>query len=400
MQTTSDLAIDGGPRAVTCGPFAWPPDDEAIREALQGVWRDGDWGRYHGPRTKRLAAALAEWHALPYAHLCSSGTIAVELALRAVGVQAGDAVVLAGYDFAGNFRAIEAVGATPVLVDTDPENWSLHVDALAEQAQQAQELRVRAVVVSHLHGGLADMESLCTLAAQRGWQIVEDACQAVGANLSGKPAGAWGDVGVLSFGGSKLLTAGRGGALLTSDASIAQRLKMLTGRGNDAFPLSELQAAVLLPQLAALANQHARRESSVEKLRTATSQAASYLRPVAQRAGSSHAFYKWASQAILPEGLECSGAQYRQRLIRALQAEGAPIDAGFRGFVNRSDRRCRRLGSLEASGCLAETTLLVHHPVLLAGEQAIQQVGLAINKVAESISKNSLHSNAGGSNRN
>ena len=79
--------------------------------------------------------------------------------------------------------------------------------------------------------------------------MIEDACQAPGAMLEGRRAGTFGDVGVLSFGGSKLLTSGRGGAVLTSDAHMAQRIRLYTQRGNEAYPLSEMQAAVVLPQL-------------------------------------------------------------------------------------------------------------------------------------------------------
>src|SRR5205085_10640127 len=115
------------------------------------------------------------------------------------------------YDFAGNFRAVDAVGARPVLVDIDSSTWCLDAQQVASAASD----RVRAVIVSHLHGGLADMPAICEVAKAHGWSVVEDACQATAAQVHGRISGTWGDVGVLSFGGSKLLTAGRGGAVLT-----------------------------------------------------------------------------------------------------------------------------------------------------------------------------------------
>src|SRR5436853_127214 len=81
------------------------------------------------------------------------------------------------------------------------------------------------------------------LARGRNIRLIEDAAQMPGATVAGRPAGSWGDVGILSFGGSKLVTAGRGGAVLTSQPDIAQRIRLYTQRGNDAYPLSELQAA-------------------------------------------------------------------------------------------------------------------------------------------------------------
>src|SRR5437899_1612531 len=111
----------------------------------------------------------------------------------------------------------------------------------------------KAVVCSHLHGGLVPMREVMEVCAGRGVGVVEDAAQAPGAVVQGKPAGTWGDVGTLSFGGSKLLCAGRGGALLFRDTQVFQRAKLWLHRGLQQWaPLSELQAAALRPQLARL----------------------------------------------------------------------------------------------------------------------------------------------------
>src|SRR5262249_4920495 len=153
------------------------------------------------------------------------------------------------YDFPGNFRAIEAIGARPVLVDLAAGAWTLDV----EQVLAAISSQTKAIIVSHLHGSLADMRRLREIADERGLAVVEDACQVPGARVEGKAAGSWGDCGVFSFGGSKLLTAGRGGAVVTNRDEVVQRIKIYCERGNDAFPMSELQAAVLEPQIPLLA---------------------------------------------------------------------------------------------------------------------------------------------------
>ena len=111
---------------------------------------------------------------------------------------------LAAYDYPGNFLAVHAVGARPVLADVAPDDWNLDLHSLAEALGPA----VRAVIVSHLHGGLVPMRELTDLVSSRNVAVVEDAAQAPGAMVQGRRAGSWGDVGVLSFGGSKLLTAG------------------------------------------------------------------------------------------------------------------------------------------------------------------------------------------------
>ena len=237
---------------------------------LMSTCADALWGKYVGPFTAALCTALRELHDIEYVLPCCSGTFAVELALRAVGVRADDEVILAGYDFPGNFRAIEAVGAMPVLADIDPHTWCLDVHQIGRQetgsGQPLVGTRTRALIVSHLHGGLAEMQQLGDIARSHGVAIVEDACQAHGARWHGRVAGAWGDVGVLSFGGSKLLSAGRGGAILTNDPHVYQRAKIYVQRGNDAFPLSELQAAVLLPQISKLQQRNAWRRTNVQLL--------------------------------------------------------------------------------------------------------------------------------------
>ncbi|MEX0794739.1 MAG: aminotransferase class V-fold PLP-dependent enzyme, partial [Pirellulaceae bacterium] len=227
----------------------WPPADADVEEALQETYRNGTWGHYHGPRGQELEACLAEFYQVDHALTCSSGTVAVTIALRGLHLPAESEVLLAAYDFPGNFRAIQEAGLRPVLVDIDPETWCLDL----AQIEAACSSRTAAMIVSHLHGGLAPMPQIMDLAARQGLLVVEDACQAPGALIGKRRVASWGDVGVVSFGGSKLLTAGRGGAVLTSRGDVMQRAKIYCERGNHAFPLSELQATVLLPQLKKLA---------------------------------------------------------------------------------------------------------------------------------------------------
>src|SRR6516164_9770115 len=125
-------ALLGGPPAFPEGPPAWPLPDDAVAEALQAAWRDGSWGKYDGGRVRQLEERLAAEHGGGYALTCGSGTFAVELALRALKVGPGDEVILAAYDYPGNFLAIHAVGATPVLADVDPDNFNLAPEALAD----------------------------------------------------------------------------------------------------------------------------------------------------------------------------------------------------------------------------------------------------------------------------
>jgi dTDP-4-amino-4,6-dideoxygalactose transaminase len=361
-------------RSTTRSAGAWPIEDDDVRAALLAAYADGSWGRYHGPNSERLVAALADFHNVPHVTLCSSGTIAVELALRGVKVGAGDEVILAAYDFPGNFRAVEAIGARPVLVDIDPATWCLD----AAELDTAVGERTRAIIVSHLHGGLAQIERVARFARQHGLAVVEDACQSPGAWIGGRRSGAWGDAGVLSFGGSKLLTAGRGGAVLTRQREVHQRIKVFADRGNDAFPLSELQAAVLVPQLSKLDERNERRRENVARL-SAQLADLDELGPVRIPAPPDAAsYYKLAWRIEPPEG-----SSRRDELIAAFRREGVPIDSGFRGFADRSDRRCRRVGALDHARSAARDTVLLHHPVLLSPPEAIDRLADRMRRALE-----------------
>ncbi len=358
---------------------AWPPSDPEIFEALRHAWEDGSWGRYEGPHGEALAAALSEMFAAPYVVLCCSGTIAVELALRALKVGPGDEVLLAGYDFPGNFRAIEAVGALPVLVDLDPRNWNVDPG----QLQQAAGPRTRAAIVSHLHGGLVPMRALRSWADERGLAIVEDACQAPGARIEGRPAGAWGHAAVLSFGGSKLLTAGRGGALLLRDAATYQRAKIWTHRGNHAFPLSELQAAVLLPQIRRLPERTQQRAAAAARFWQSLAGAPGVQPLVNVAAESLPAYYKVGMQFV-PEAVRDAD---RSAALNLTQPLGLPLDAGFRGFAIRS-RRARFAGPLVQARLAAARMLVLHHPVLLAGNDAIDHAASVLADALRTLAAN------------
>lgn len=395
------LAIDGGTPelapALTSQTFVWPPQDQSIHAALEAAWQSGDWGRYDGHWTARLRDELSAMHEGAEVLLCSSGTIGVELALRGLGLGAGDEVALAGYDFPGNFRAVESVGARPVLVDIDPGTWCIS----AQELEAAVGESTRAVIVSHLHGGIADLTAIDRICRARGIAIVEDVCQAPGAVRDHKRLGCWGDVAIWSFGGSKLLTAGRGGAVFSKRPDVMQRIRVYSERGNQAFPMSELQACVLVPQFEKLDQQNRQRLHAVQWL-TAALAPAKWLVPLTPMvADESRAYYKTAwryapsapdasaapNAATAPKTLTATdrspaaGAPSRDQFVAAVRAEGVPLDAGFRGFAQRSERRCRKAGPLPHSQLAAESTVILHHPILLASDAILTQAAGAVLKV-------------------
>jgi len=355
------------------GPPEWPVPDSDILSALQEAYHSGSWGKYHGGEVEGFEEQLAKYHGVPFALTCGSGTFAVEAGLRALKVRVGDEVILAAYDYPGNFHSVHAVGAVPVLVDVGADNWNLAPERLAAGLSA----KTRAIVVSHLHGGMVPMREVCDFAACHGIVVVEDAAQSPGAFVQGRRAGTWGDVGTLSFGGSKLLTAGRGGALLFRDESTYQRARVVLHRGNHVCPLSELQAAVLAPQLAKLDDRNYCRAESVRRLAEVLADVQGVRVFANGSLDCQPAYYKLGIQFDAPRfGLR------RDVFLTALRAEGISVDEGFRALhVGRSPRRLRRAADLFEAERAHEGAVVLHHPVLLAGAEDIDAIALAVRRI-------------------
>jgi dTDP-4-amino-4,6-dideoxygalactose transaminase len=376
MSSTDELpAILGGQPVRPQGRPEWPIPDDDVSQALLASYRDGSWGTYQGGNVERLENQLARYHSLEFVATCGSGTFAVELALRALKVGPGDEVVLAAYDYVGNFLNVHAVGATPVLVDIDPSNWNL----TTERLQAALSPKTRAVIVSHLHGGIVPMREVMEIATANDLRVIEDAAQMPGATIQGRKAGTWGDVGILSFGGSKLLTAGRGGAFMTRHADLHQRARLWLHRGNQVCPLSEIQAAVLLPQLDKLDQRNRQRTGNVRFLSERLQALGIPLRPFVNRCSDCEpGYYKVGFQY---DSAGFNGLS-RERFVAAMQAEGIAIDEGFHALhVGRSPRRFRQIGDLSEAGRAHESTVILHHPILLGTESDLDEVARAAHKI-------------------
>lgn len=370
-------AILGGQAVRPEGPPDWPLRDEAILKSLHAVWESGDWGHYHGDHARRLNERVSRLLAVEHVVACASGTVAIELALRGLKIGQGDEVLLSAYDFKGNFQNILTVGAVPVLVDIGERDWQLNTAELAAAVTP----RTKAILVSHLHGGMVAMPAVMDLAREHDLPVIEDACQMPGAIIGGRPAGTWGDVGVWSFGGSKLLTAGRGGLLFTNRADIAQRIQLYTHRGNDSYPLSELQAAVLEPQLDMLDQRNAIRTSNVSHLRERLL-AIPGLHPFSQSLTDSQpGYYKLGLQfeTALWGGLS------RDKFAQAMRAEGIALDAGFRSLHRiHSSRRFRTASLLHEADRADKQVLTLHHPILLTESVVeLQQIIVAAKKIRD-----------------
>jgi dTDP-4-amino-4,6-dideoxygalactose transaminase len=238
--------------------------DAAIKVALEG-------GRYiRGPQTIAFEHEFAEFLGVNFVVGVGSGTDALALSLRALGIGPGDAVATVSHTAVATVAAIEMVGAVPVLVDINEEDGLIDLAGLQKAILEPAGYRLKAVIPVHLYGRPANLLTLCTIAHESGLKVIEDCAQAHGASFAGRRVGAWGDLAAFSFYPTKNLGAfGDGGAVATSAPDLAERVRMLSEYGwhvryVSEFPgvnsrLDELQASILKAKLGWLEDENERR---------------------------------------------------------------------------------------------------------------------------------------------
>lgn len=228
-----------------------------------------------GPEVDELEAQLADYVGVKHAITCANGTDALQLALMAMGIGPGDAVIVPTFTFFASAEAVAFVGATPVFADVDPRTFNLDCEKLAttiRQVQASSALKLKAIMAVDLFGQPAAYEHIQTIATSHNLLVIEDAAQGFGGERQGKRAGSFGDIATTSFFPAKPLGCyGDGGAVFTSNDDYAALVKSLRvhGKGADKYDnvrigmnsrLDTLQAAVLLEKLALFPAELARRQ--------------------------------------------------------------------------------------------------------------------------------------------
>jgi perosamine synthetase len=358
---------------------------QAIQASVQDVLETGAYRAYLSEHSQQLVCQLQATLASEHWQLCSSGTAALEILLRAMQVESGDEVLICAYDYPGNFWAIERTGARPVLVDTAPASWNLDVDQLGEAVRG--EHRCKALIVSHLHSSIQDTRPLRAFCDRHNLFLIEDCCQAIGSRHEGTLVGQSADAGVISFGGGKLISCGRGGALFTSDEKLAQRAKIASGAGSGPYELSELQAAVVSAQLPFLEPLMAATCSFFESVdHEVVARGSSRLaRPESVDYSTIAASIYQAGWLINAQIDPSQGRDTGRRTLdweqssSDVDADSLPtIGVGFPGFHRRSKRRCRHVGTLSNVRNLADSIRVVSHRIALEQNHTPSEVAEAL----------------------
>jgi dTDP-4-amino-4,6-dideoxygalactose transaminase len=225
-----------------------------------------------GPFTERFEAKLATLAGRRFAIACSSGTAGLHMAVRGLGIGAGDEVITTPFSFVASANCMLFERAVPRFVDIEEEGLGMDPDLIDAAASP----QTKALLPVHVYGNPCRIDAIEGIADTHGWSVIEDSCEGLGGRLNGRPLGSFGDVSVFAFYPNKQITTGEGGAVLTDDADLAERMSSIRNQGRDAdgtwmhhvrlgfnYRIDELSAALGVAQLERLAELRAGRERTV-----------------------------------------------------------------------------------------------------------------------------------------
>ncbi len=323
-----ELALNGG-EAVRCAPYpAWPALGPGDLERVREVLASSDWGG-GGEVVEAFEELFAQYHDSSFGIAVSSGSMALELALHALGIGPGDEVIVPAHSFVATALAVSRVGAAPVFVDIEADTYNMDPIRVAEAVSD----ETRALIPVHFGGVVADMDRLTDVAADRGLSVIEDAAHAHGAEWFGTRAGGLGACSVFSFQNSKAMAAGEGGILIASDETLAARARSianagrLPGRGwfehfevGTNLRMTSVQAVLLSGQLGRLQDQIRLRAANFSRFKEALADVDGLELQQAPEGATVQTRY------IVPGRVnESSFGLGRDDFVRAIQAEGIPV---------------------------------------------------------------------------
>jgi len=341
----TQLAIDGGRPIREQALAPWPHFTRDEIETVAGVLESGKVNYWTGDHGRLFEKEYGESIGTKYAVAVANGTVALELALYAIGIGPGDEVVVTSRSFIASASCVVMRGAIPVFADVDADSQNMSADSIARVLSS----RTRAIIVVHLAGWPCDMDSITALAHQHGLKIVEDCAQAHGGTYKGQSVGSMGTISAFSFCQDKILTTGgEGGLVCTNDEELWNRAWSFKDHGksfaavykhvhapgyrllHESFGtnwrLTEMQSALGRVLLRKLPERVARRRENAALLNSALSRIVS-LRVTIPPDEIGHAYYKYFI-FVRPENLKTDWS--RDRIMEAINAEGVPCFAGYR----------------------------------------------------------------------
>lgn len=324
-------AADQPKARAAAGAMEWPKWDSREEQALLDVLRSGKWGRNNGTRVAEFERVFAARMKAKYCVATASGTTALLSAIGALNVGPGDEVVLPPYTFVATFNVITANFALPVFADVDAASFQIDPARMESAITPA----TRLLLPVHIGGSTCELDAIAEVARRRGVALLEDACQAPGAEWRGQPVGTKGIGGCFSFQASKNLTSGEGGAVITNDEAFANQVHNFHtpgapkggrswGRASN-YRLTEFQAALLLAQYSRFNAQQDHRNANAEHL-TAMLQKIPGIAPARLASGNNRS--AWHLYMFRYDVKAFSGLS-RARFLQELGKAGFAASSGY-----------------------------------------------------------------------
>ena len=399
----SELALLGGTTAKT-KPFPlWPQFDQAERKALNQVLDSRVWWRTPGTRTLEFEQAFARFHGARHGLAVTSGTAALEVTMAALGLGAGDEVIVPDFTFVATASAVLFANALPVLVDVRPDTYGID----PELVEAAITPRTRAIIAVHMGGHPADLDALTDLARRKNVALIEDSSHAHASEWRGKRIGTYGVAGTFSFQASKLMTAGEGGMIISNDDTFERNARSVHDCGRmpgewfyshfvygSNYRLSEWQGAVLMAQLGRLDGQTRRRHQNSRVLDRELSKIPGITPQKLDERCTRNGQYAYIFHVDKNEFAGIS----TDRFIEAMNEEGIPNQASYpplhelHMFRNGEYRKCLSDAQAKEDHAFlkhsfpnteraAWETVWIPQPALLGDDEDIEEIVSAIRKI-------------------
>ncbi len=329
------LAVAGGEKTIADGDIKkWPPIDEIDRKYVMASLES--FSHAFGPNCVEFEKEFAQWNGNKFAVATNSGTAALHMGVAACGCGSGDEVIVTAYSWSSSATCILHHNAIPVFVDIDYD--TMNIDT--EKVEAAVTPKTKAIIVVHLHGLPVNMEKVLKIANKHNLKVIEDACQAHGAEFKGKKTGLWGDCAAFSFNQNKCLCSGEGGMFVSNNEEIAQKAKMLWSFGETRTPVeqrdyhayalgwmyrqSDLVAAFGRAQLSKLDGYIRIQEENAAALKEEIKDIPGLSLPFVPE-GHRHNWYNYTVHIDAAKyGFAERQAQFRNAVMEALRAEGVP----------------------------------------------------------------------------
>jgi dTDP-4-amino-4,6-dideoxygalactose transaminase len=387
----------------------WPYYEADEIEAATQTLRSGKVNYWTGEVGRKFEVAYAKSVGKQFGVALSNGTVALELALRVLGVQAGDEVIVASRSYVASASCVLLLGATPVFADVDIDSGNISAQTIAPLITK----KTKAIIPVHVAGWPCDMPAIMTLANQYHLKVIEDCAQAHGAYIAGKPVGAWGHAAIFSFCQDKIIsTGGEGGMLLLEDEQAFKQawaykdigrsydavhnqdcsvgFRWLTESVGSNFRMTESQAAIGLKQLEKLPHWVVQRNKNANEIAGILKQFDFIDIPTFQTsAGNQHAYYRLYAKVNINAAINgLSGEKLRNYLINQFVSSGVPCFFGSCAEIYR-EKLFAKMAPIERLPNAANFSdhafcFLVHHTIT---SEQLQLMKISILQVLTNLNK-------------